>query len=404
MNILWGLGGIIVILGIAYAFSINRRAINPRTILIALVLQITFAFIVLKWETGNQVLQWFTNIVGSVIETSAEGIQFVFGGVLQGDGIGFVFAFQVLPVIVFFASLIAVLYHLGIMQVVIKWMGGWLSKLLKTSKAESISAAANIFVGQTEAPLVVKPYIGRMTNSEIFTVMTGGLATVSGANLAGFYALGIPLDYLLAASFMAAPAGLLMAKMIIPETEQSETTENITLERNRDSQNVIDAAANGASDGLKIALSVGGMLIAFISLIAVINLILGGAGGLVGLEGLTLEGILGVILSPIAFVMGVPWEDAIMAGSFLGQKLVVNEMVAYTAFAPEMVNMTDKTNMIISFALCGFANIGSTAILLGTLGGIAPKKRSLVAKYALRAVLAGTLANLLSGAIAGMFF
>lgn len=404
MNILWGLGGIIVILGIAYAFSINRRAINPRTILIALVLQITFAFIVLKWETGNQVLQWFTNIVGSVIETSAEGIQFVFGGVLQGDGIGFVFAFQVLPVIVFFASLIAVLYHLGIMQVVIKWMGGWLSKLLKTSKAESISAAANIFVGQTEAPLVVKPYIGRMTNSEIFTVMTGGLATVSGANLAGFYALGIPLDYLLAASFMAAPAGLLMAKMIIPETEQSETTENITLERNRDSQNVIDAAANGASDGLKIALSVGGMLIAFISLIAVINLILGGAGGLVGLEGLTLEGILGVILSPIAFVMGVPWEDAIMAGSFLGQKLVVNEMVAYTASAPEMVNMTDKTNMIISFALCGFANIGSTAILLGTLGGIAPKKRSLVAKYALRAVLAGTLANLLSGAIAGMFF
>ncbi|MFA1821506.1 NupC/NupG family nucleoside CNT transporter [Virgibacillus oceani] len=404
MNILWGLAGMVAILCIAFLFSVNRRAIKFRTILIALAIQVSFAFIVLKWEVGNNVLMWFTDIVGSVIETSEAGINFVFGGVLEGEGIGFVFAFQVLPVIVFFASLIAVLYHIGIMQVIIQWLGGMFSRLLKTSKAESISAAANIFVGQTEAPLVVKPYIGRMTNSEIFTVMTGGLATVSGANLAGFYALGIPLDYLLAASFMAAPAGLLMAKIIVPETEKSETTDKIELEKNRDAQNVIDAAAKGASDGLKIALSVGGMLIAFISLIALLNLILGGAGGMFGLEGLTIENIFGVILAPIAFVMGIPWQDAVLAGSFLGQKLVVNEMVAYTAFAPEMVNMTAKSNMIISFSLCGFANIGSTAILLGTLGGIAPPKRSTVAKYAIRAVLAGTLANLMSGAIAGMFF
>lgn len=404
MNILWGVTGILVILGIALLFSVNRRAIKLRTVLIALAIQIFFAFTVLKWETGRKILDNATGVVGKVIESSNEGIDFVFGGVLEGEGVGFVFAFQVLTVIIFFASLIAVLYHLGIMQVLIKWLGGILSRLLKTSKAESMSAAANIFVGQTEAPLVVKPYIGRMTNSELFAIMTGGMATVSGANLAGYYALGIPLEYLLAASFMAAPAGLLMAKIIVPETEVSETTDSINLENNRDSQNVIDAAAKGASDGLKLALNVGGMLIAFISLIALINLILGGVGGIFGFGELTLEYIFGIIFAPIAFVMGIPWEDALQAGSFIGQKVIVNEMVSYTSFAPEMVNLTDKSNMIISFALCGFANIGSTAILLGTLGGIAPNKRSTVAKYALRAVLAGTLANLLSAAIAGMFF
>ncbi|WP_175615499.1 NupC/NupG family nucleoside CNT transporter [Piscibacillus halophilus] len=404
MNILWGVIGILVILGIALLFSVNRRAIKLRTVLIALAIQIFFAFTVLKWETGRKILDNATGVVGKVIESSNEGIDFVFGGVLEGEGVGFVFAFQVLTVIIFFASLIAVLYHLGIMQVLIKWLGGILSRLLKTSKAESMSAAANIFVGQTEAPLVVKPYIGRMTNSELFAIMTGGMATVSGANLAGYYALGIPLEYLLAASFMAAPAGLLMAKIIVPETEVSETTDSINLENNRDSQNVIDAAAKGASDGLKLALNVGGMLIAFISLIALINLILGGVGGIFGFGELTLEYIFGIIFAPIAFVMGIPWEDALQAGSFIGQKVIVNEMVSYTSFAPEMVNLTDKSNMIISFALCGFANIGSTAILLGTLGGIAPNKRSTVAKYALRAVLAGTLANLLSAAIAGMFF
>lgn len=404
MNILWGMGGMLVILGIAWLFSVNKKSINFRTIGVALAIQVFFAFTVLKWETGKKVLSFFTDIVGKVIESSNEGIDFVFGGVFEAEGIGFVFAFQVLTVIIFFASLIAVLYHLGIMQVLIKWIGGGLSRLLNTSKAESMSAAANIFVGQTEAPLVVKPYIGRMTRSEIFAIMTGGLATVSGANLAGYFILGIPLEYLLAASFMAAPGGLLMAKILVPETEVSETSDTIKLEKNSEDQNVIDAAARGAKDGLNLALNVGAMLIAFISLIALLNLILGSIGGAIGMENLSLEYILGIIFSPIAFVMGVPIQEAQIAGSFLGQKAIINEFVAYVSFAPEMASLSDKTNLIISFALCGFANIGSTAILLGTIGGIAPNKRKTVAQLAIRAVLAGTLANLMSASIAGMFF
>lgn len=404
MNILWGMAGMLVILGIAWLFSVNRKSINFRTIGVALAIQVFFAFTVLKWETGKKVLNFFTNIVGKIIESSNEGINFVFGGVFEAEGIGFVFAFQVLTVIIFFASLIAVLYHLGIMQILIKWIGGGLSRLLNTSKAESMSAAANIFVGQTEAPLVVKPYIERMTRSEIFAIMTGGLATVSGANLAGYFILGIPLEYLLAASFMAAPGGLLMAKILVPETEVSETSDTIRLERDSGDQNVIDAAARGAKDGLNLALNVGAMLIAFISLIALLNLILGSIGGAIGMEHLSLEYILGIIFSPIAFVMGVPIQEAQIAGSFLGQKAIINEFVAYVSFAPEMANLSDKTNLIISFALCGFANIGSTAILLGTIGGIAPNKRKTVAQLAIRAVLAGTLANLMSASIAGMFF
>lgn len=347
-----------------------------------------------------------TNVFGKIIDTSTAGIEFLFGGVFEGENIGFIFAIQVLPVIIFFSSFIAVLYHFGIMQFIVRWVGGGLSRLLKTSKAESMSAAANIFLGHTEAPLTVKPYINRMTNSEIFAIMVGGLATVSGANLAGYYVLGVPLEYLLAASFMAAPAGLLMAKIIVPETEFSETTDTINLDHEKENRahNVIDAAARGAGDGLKIALNVGGMLIAFISLIALLNLAVGEIGGLFGFEGLSIEFLLGIIFSPIAFVMGVPMNEALLAGNFLGQKVIINEMVAYVSFVPEMVNMSAKSNMIISFALCGFANIGSTAILIGTIGGIAPNKRSNVAKLTIRAVLAGTLANLLSAAIAGMFF
>jgi len=402
MNILWGMAGIAVIMAIAWLISVNRRAVNVRTVFVALAIQILFAFIVLKWEFGKDVLYKATEIVGKVIKSSNSGIEFVFGGVLEAEGVGFIFAFQVLTVIVFFASLIAVLYHLGIMQILIRFIGGGLSRLLKTSKAESISAAANIFVGQTEAPLIVKPYIGRMTKSEVFAVMTGGLATVSGANLAGYFLLGIPLEYLLAASFMAAPGGLLMAKLIVPETEKSETSDSIVLGKNRDAQNVIDAAAKGAGDGLKLALNVGAMLVAFISLIALLNIILGGIGGLFGFENLSLEYLLGIVFAPIAFVMGVPFDEALVAGSFLGQKAIINEFVAYVSFVPEMANLSDKTNLIISFALCGFANVGSTAILLGTIGEIASNQRNTVAQFALRAVLAGTLANLLSAAIAGM--
>ncbi|MFC0470467.1 NupC/NupG family nucleoside CNT transporter [Halalkalibacter kiskunsagensis] len=404
MNFLWGVFGIIIVFSIAYLFSTNRKAIKLQTILGGLTIQIMFAFIVLKWEMGRAALHWLTMRVTDIIGYANEGVNFLFGGLWEGEAVGFVFAFQVLTIIIFFSSLIAVLYYIGVMQWVIKLLGGALSKILGTSKAESMSAAANIFVGQTEAPLVVRPYLKKMTNSELFAVMTGGLASVAGSVLIGYSLLGVPLEYLLAASFMAAPAGLVMAKMIIPETEQSKTTDEIEIGKDTESTNVIDAAARGAGVGLQLALNVGAMLLAFIALIALINGMLGGIGGWFGFEGLSLEAILGVLFAPIAFAIGVPWAEAMAAGSFIGQKLVLNEFVAYAAFAPEIPELSDKTVAVVSFALCGFANISSLAILLGGLGGLAPERRNDIARLGLRAVLAGALASLLSAAIAGMLF
>ncbi|OZS77764.1 NupC/NupG family nucleoside CNT transporter [Tetzosporium hominis] len=404
MNILWGLAGIVVVLGIAFLLSSAKKSIKPRTILGGLAIQVLFAFIVLKWEVGREALLGLTNLVQSMISYANEGIAFVFGPLGDAEnGVGFVFAFQVLVIIIFFSSLISVLYYLGIMQIIIKFIGGGLSKLLGTSKAESVSAAANIFVGQTEAPLVVRPFISKMTQSELFAVMTGGLASVAGSVLVGYALLGVPLEYLLAASFMAAPAGLIMAKMMMPETEEVDDT-NFEMEKDTNSVNVIDAAANGASDGLRLALNVGAMLIAFIALIALINGILGFFGGLVGAPNLSLELILGYIFSPLAFAIGVPWVEAVQAGSFIGQKLVLNEFVAYSSFAPEIANLSPKTVIVVSFALCGFANLSSMAILLGGLGALAPNRRPDIARLGIRAVAAGTLASLLSAAIAGMFF
>lgn len=402
MNLVWGLMGILVVLGIAYLLSSKRKSVNFRTILGGLAIQISFAFIVLKWEAGRAGLNWFTMRVQDIINYANEGIGFLFGPAANVQEFGFVFAFQVLTVIIFFSSLISVLYYLGIMQWFIKIIGGGLSKLLGTSQAESMSAAANIFVGQTEAPLVVRPYLAKMTNSELFAVMTGGLASVAGSVLIGYALLGVPLEYLLAASFMAAPAGLIMAKMLMPETEKTAVAE-FEMAKDEESVNVIDAAARGAGDGLKLALNVGAMLLAFIALIAMVNGILSGIGGIFGYEALSLEGILGVLFAPIAFAVGVPWAEAVTAGSFIGQKLVLNEFVAYSAFAPEIENLSSKTVMIISFALCGFANLSSMAILLGGLGGLAPSRRSDIARLGLRAVAAGMLASLLSAAIAGMF-
>ncbi|WP_186577984.1 NupC/NupG family nucleoside CNT transporter [Aquibacillus kalidii] len=398
MNIIWGIFGIFVVLAIAFLFSTKKKAINYRTVLGGIGIQLLFAFIVLKWDAGRTALKKFTLLVQNVIDYANEGIGFLFGSLADGDKFGTIFAFHILPVIIFFSALISVLYYLGIMQLFIRFIGGGLSKLLGTSKTESMSAAANIFVGQTEAPLVVKPFIAKMTQSELFAVMTGGLASVAGSVLIGYSLLGVPLEYLLAASFMAAPAGLVMAKIMMPETEKSETADEIKLEKDKDTANVIDAAAKGASDGLHLALNVGAMLLAFIALIALINGILGIFGGI------TLEGILGYVFSPIAFAVGVPWSEAITAGSFIGQKLVLNEFVAYAAFAPEMENLSDKTNLIVSFALCGFANLSSMAILLGGLGGLAPNRRGDIARLGLRAVAAGMLASLLSAAVAGMFF
>ncbi|NNU90692.1 NupC/NupG family nucleoside CNT transporter [Anoxybacillus sp. CHMUD] len=403
MNIVWGLVGIVVVLGIAFLFSNNRKAINPRTILGGLAIQVSFAFIVLKWEAGKAALQWLTNGVTNIINYANEGINFLFGGMFAAKGIGFVFAFQVLPVVIFFSALISVLYYIGVMQWIIKMIGGPLAKLLGTSKSESMSAAANIFVGQTEAPLVIRPYLSKMTQSELFAVMTGGLASVAGSVLVGYSLLGVPLEYLLAASFMAAPAGLVMAKMIVPETEPIKEDEQFEMEKDEQSTNVIDAAARGASDGLKLALNIGAMLLAFIALIALINGLLSGIGNLFNYDGLTLEKILGFLFAPIAFAIGVPWSEAVTAGGFIGQKLILNEFVAYSSFAPQIPDLSVKTVAVISFALCGFANISSMGILLGGLGSLAPNRRSDIARMGLKAVLAGMLASLLSASIAGMF-
>ncbi|WP_394583953.1 NupC/NupG family nucleoside CNT transporter [Cytobacillus firmus] len=403
MSFIWGIFGIVTVLGIAFLLSSNRKAINLRTILGGLAIQFAFAFAVLKWDLGKKALEKLTFAVNDIVSYANEGVNFLFGGLFQeGSGVGFVFAFQVLTVVIFFSSLISVLYYTGIMQFIIKVLGGGLSKLLGTSKAESISAAANIFVGQTEAPLIVRPFISKMTKSELFAVMTGGLASVAGSVLIGYSLLGVPLEYLLAASFMAAPAGLVMAKMMMPETEKSETTDDINIEKDTKSVNIVDAAARGASDGLMLALNIGAMLLAFIALVALINGIIGFAGGLFGLENLTLEMILGFIFAPVAFAVGVPWAEAVQAGGYIGQKLVLNEFVAYSAFAPEISSLSPKTVAVVSFALCGFANISSMAILLGGLGNLAPDRRNDIAKLGIRAVIAGALASLLSAAIAGM--
>ncbi|OCS88486.1 NupC/NupG family nucleoside CNT transporter [Caryophanon tenue] len=402
MNILWGIGGIFVILALGFIFSSARASVKWRTIIAGLSVQLIFAFIVLKWEAGREALMFVSDAVQNLISYANEGIVFVFGGLADANNVGFVFAINVLTVIIFFSALISVLYYLGIMQIIIKFIGGFLSKVLGTSQAESVNAAANIFVGQTEAPLVIRPFLAKMTKSELFAVMTGGLASVSGSVLVGYSLLGVPLEYLIAASFMAAPAGLVMAKLLMPETEEVDAT-NFKMEKDTQSANVIDAAARGAGDGMQLALNVGAMLLAFIALIALLNGILGFTTGIFGLEGVTIEKLLGFVFAPIAFIIGVPWEEAVKAGSFIGQKLVLNEFVAYTNFAPEIPNLTDKTAMIVSFALCGFANLSSMAILIGGLGSMAPERRPVIAKLAFKAVIAGTLASLLSAAIAGMF-
>jgi CNT family concentrative nucleoside transporter len=355
------------------------------------------------------------NAVGAIIDSSNEGIEFLFGPVLPKEGL--VFAFQVLPVIIFFAALTSMLYHLGILQWVVKLIGGALQFALRTSKAESTYAASTIFVGMSEAPLVVKPYIARATKSELFTMMGTGLPTVAGSLLVGYSLLGVRLDYLIAAAFMAGPAGIVMSMIIVPETAEPETLRASGVdeageegedkaEREEEGEsrhlNTIDAIASGTLEGLQIALTVGAMLIAFIPLIALINILLGVVGGLFGFPDLSFQLILGYIFAPIAFVIGVPWSEAVGAGSFLGQKLALNEFVAFANFGPQAEQFSQKTVAIVTFGLTGFANFGSKAILIGTFGSISPSRRKEVAQFGIKAVLAGTLANLMNAAIAGI--
>ncbi|MDI7658912.1 NupC/NupG family nucleoside CNT transporter [Cronobacter universalis] len=422
MQILMGLAGMLALLLIAVALSSNRKAINLRTVVGAWLIQVAIGALVLYVPAGRKVLLAMSEGVANVIAYGNDGISFLFGGLVSDKmfevfgGGGFIFALRVLPVIVFFSSLIAVLYYLGIMQLVIRLLGGALRKVLKTSRTESLSATANIFVGQTEAPLVVRPYIATMTRSELFAVMCGGLASVAGSVLAGYAQMGVPLEYLIAASFMAAPGGLLFAKIIIPETETPHDAPHLDAAQHDPDRpsNVLDAAASGASAGMQLALNVGAMLLAFVALIALLNGMLSGIGGWFNHPELSLQLILGWVFSPVAWLIGVPWNEAMVAGSFIGQKLIINEFVAYMNFgeylkedaavaAAGLQVLSDHTKAIISFALCGFANLSSIAILIGGLGSMAPNRRHEVAQLGLKAVAAGTLSNLMSATIAGLF-
>ncbi len=479
LDVLWGTGGMAGLLLIALALSSNRRAIRLRTVVGAFALQLLMGVIVLYWGPGRWALQQVSAGFQAVIDTSSEGISFLFGGLLPAEGEGTIFALQVLPVIIFFASLTAVLYHWRILPWIVQLLGGALGRLLGTGYGESVNTAANIFLGQTEAPLVIRPYLGSLSRSGLFAVMVGGLSTVAGSVLVGYSLLGAPLEYLIAASFMAAPGALLMAKILLPEddpetvareaelvaattrrkgkgmapsadgtaaaggaaagagTAAAEGTAPISAttvdpavssaaapsgvpahtggtasaatsaedddeDDSHSYSNVIDAAAGGAADGLRLALTVGAMLLAFISLIALINLLIGTVGGWFGADDLTFQQILGWVFAPIMVMIGVPLDEAVASGSFVGQKVVVNEFVAFAGFGPEIDTFSPKTAAITSFALTGFANLSSLGILLGGLGGLAPERRPEIAQLGLKAILAGTLANLMSATIAGI--
>ncbi|MFP6857338.1 MAG: NupC/NupG family nucleoside CNT transporter [Roseibacillus sp.] len=402
MSALISVLGMAVLLGIAVLASPNRRAIRLRTVLGAFLLQLTLGAFVLFTPWGKSVLGALSDLVRLVIASGDKGIEFLFGKLADFDSMGFIFIVKVLPVIIFFSSLIAVLYYLKIMPLVIRTLGGGLRKALGTSRAESLSATANIFVGQTEAPLVVKPYIPLMTRSELFAIMVGGLASIAGSVLAAYAGMGVKLEYLLAASFMAAPGGLLFAKILMPETDTPQ--EHFPEAEDDDKPvNVLDAAAQGASVGLKLALNVGAMLLAFIALIALLNLGIGTIGSWFGHPEITLEEILGNVFAPLAWLLGVPWSEAAEGGSFIGQKIILNEFVAYKALLDSGGELSELTQGIITFALCGFANLSSIAILLGGLGGIAPSRRKDIARLGLKAVFAASLANFMSAAIAGFF-
>lgn len=407
---LFSVVGMAVLFLIAWVFSGNKRAINYRTIVSAFVIQVALGALALYVPLGREMLQGLASGIQSVISYGYEGVRFLFGNLApnakgdQGIG-GFIFAINVLAIIIFFASLISLLYYLKIMPLFINLIGGALQKCLGTSKAESMSAAANIFVAHTEAPLVIKPYLKSMSDSEIFAVMCVGMASVAGPVLAGYASMGIPLPYLIAASFMSAPGGLLFAKIIYPQNEAISSHADASAEKH---VNAIEAIANGASTGLNLALHVGAMLLAFVGMLALINGLLGVVGGFLGMEHLSLGLILGTLLKPLAFMLGIPWSQAGIAGEIIGIKIALNEFVGYMQLLPYLGDnpplvLSEKTKAIITFALCGFANLSSVAMLIGGLGSLVPKKKDLIIRLALKAVLVGTLSNFMSATIAGLF-
>ncbi|MEL0610277.1 MULTISPECIES: NupC/NupG family nucleoside CNT transporter [Vibrio] len=390
--------GIITILVAAWLLSTDRKNIPLRTVSLAFLLQITFALLVLYVPMGKEVLNAATGAVSSLINYGQEGINFLFGGLTNN---GFVFAINVLGIIIFFSALISGLYHIGFMPKVINLIGGALQKFLGTGRAESLSATANIFVGMIEAPLVVKPYLKHMTDSQLFAVMVCGLASVAGGTLVGYASLGVDLNYLIAAAFMSAPAGLLMAKILVPgsaEEAQENIESDVEIPR---ATNVVEAMADGAMSGLRIAVAVGATLLAFISVIAMLNGLLGTVGGWFGVN-LSFELILGYVFAPVAWLIGIPWSEAVVAGSLIGNKIVVNEFVAFIQLMDVKEALSEHSQAIVTFALCGFANISTMAILIGGLGSLVPERRSFISQYGFRAICAGVLANLMSAAIAGV--
>ena len=404
MEKLTSLIGLSVLLALAFALSTSRAKINWRTVGVGVLIQFLLALLILKTGPGQSIFEGARQLFVSITNYTNEGSLFLFGDLSQTKKVGFVFATMVLPTIIFFASLTSVLYHLGIMQIVIAFLAKMMVKLMGTSGSESLASAANIFVGQTEAPLVVRPYVDRMTRSELMALMTGGMATVAGGVLAAFVGLGIDAGHLLAASVMSAPAALVCAKMMVPETQKSETIGTVSVNFKRTTTNIIDAAASGAADGLKLAVNVGAMLLAFIALIAMVNGLLSWAGSFVGSADLSLELIMGYLFAPVAFLIGIPWDDCQIAGSLLGKKLVLNEFVAYLDLQKQMDAISERSVVISTYALCGFSNFSSIAIQLGGLGTIAPGRRADLAKLGMKSLIAGTLACLMTATIAGLLF
>lgn len=415
-TIAFGIFGLLVLVGIAWSFSNNRKRVDWMLVAAGIGLQIAFAIIVILVPGGRNFFDYFARFFVKIVEFALVGSAFIFGDLASIQNFGFVFAFQVLPTIIFFASLMAVLYHIGVMQKVVAGMAWIMLKVLRTSGAESLSVAANVFVGQTEAPLVVRPYIARMTESELLTMMVGGMATIAGAVLAAYIAMlggGDPEQqmfyarHLLAASVMAAPATIVIAKLLKPEVDEPLTRGEVRLHVEKTAENVIEAAANGAADGVRLALNVGGLLLAFIALIALIDYPLGWIGQITGFDvmagrELSLSSLLGYVLAPMAWVIGVPWQDAVVVGGLIGEKVVTNEFIAYVHLNEIKETLSPRAVLISTYALCGFANFSSIAIQIGGIGGLAPDRRSDLARLGLLAVLGGTLATMMTATIAGV--
>ncbi len=395
--------GLLTMVAIAYLLSSDRKKINWKTVISGVALQVGLGLIILKTSYGQQAFEGARTIFTGILNYTNEGSKFIFGSLSDFSKVGFVFFTMVLPTILFMSALMSVLYHLGIMQWVIKIVAKIMVKLMGTSGAESLSAAANIFAGQTEAPLVVKPFISKMTKSELMALMTGGMATVAGGVLAAYVGFGINAAHLLAASVMSAPAALVVAKLLVPESEESLTSGTVSLNVEKQTANLVDAAASGASDGLKLAMNVGAMLLAFIALIAMVNGFLGWIGNFAGYPQLSMELILGYLFAPVAWIMGVEWADCTIVGALLGKKMILNEFVAYLDLKDQMANLSERSINIATYALCGFANFSSIAIQVGGIGVLAPDRRKDLALLGVKSMIGGTLACFMTASIAGMF-